>query len=521
MADCLESLLQETSLSHNQKDEKNTNISSEKLLSESKDENSNLLKMYRKINAKKRSKKLIKKKIEIKPKLSMKDVLKSIDTKRVSNINKKLDPIAQRSKVTKRPPTKTISSRALRIAASTNTNKAVSKWEDFVQTNRRARFLSFEEPKINPIATTQDMANNFRPNSTLEKQLFGVVRDNVNSIDFDDTEFSLAERRALEKLSLEDAKQRRTELKRFRILLSKYEAKCKREKRIKSKNFHRLKRKEKFKDTGFVQSSEEIDRMRARERVTLKHAQGSKWVRRLNKINFNDRNARKLLHHQKEMGRELKKHSISQNTIDSDSDNEPLNESATIPWSSQLKGLELAFESSRQHQEPHTNANAELPEVDMHEFNFEDVPANFAFDNIIGDFAEEKENQLKEDNDSDNGLPGWGQWANKDGNIRREKKLSKKKTQKSKPTNSSQKQKSNQPLVIINEERKEELRKHQVLQVPFPFRNQDHFENALNNPTGREWNTERKFIDKTKPKVSIPTGQIIPPAKREFHKAKS
>ena len=149
-------------------------------------------------------------------------------------------------------------------------------------------------------------------------------------------------------------------------------------------------------------------------------------------------------------------------------------------------------------------------EADLDESGFDkdDVAAAFAYDDITLDFMDEKEEREKEDLEESNELPGWGKWANKDGNIENKKSKKnekKKKTKKPKP-------KSNLPFVIVNEECKDELRKHQVLKVPFPFHNQSHFETTLHNPTGREWNTESRFTEKTRPRVYVPTGKIIPPA---------
>ena len=106
-----------------------------------------------------------------------------------------------------------------------------------------------------------------------------MVSENENAVDFKDTELSFTEQKALEKFSLEEARMRRAELKRFRILLSKYEAKCKREKRIKSKQFHKIKRREKFKNAYFDNNDDKLDKMRIKERVTLKHLHGSKWLK--------------------------------------------------------------------------------------------------------------------------------------------------------------------------------------------------------------------------------------------------
>ncbi|KAI6655870.1 U3 small nucleolar RNA-associated protein 14 [Oopsacas minuta] len=523
MTECLEQLLQGTTLTPLNTGKEQPN-DKEEILKGTQDENSNLLKIYRKIHNKRVINKSRK---DINSKLSMKDVLKTVNTERISNLAKNLDPIAQRSKVTKKPTSIPVSSRALRIAASTNTNKAVGKWEHFVTTNNQAQFLTFDEPRYNPITTTQDIASNFRPNSLLEKKLLGMVSDNVNSIDFKDTELSIAEQRALEKVSLEEARMRRTELKRFRILLSKYEAKCKREKRIKSKHFHKMKRKEKFKNAYFDNNEDKLERVRIRERVTLKHTHGSKWIKRLNKINFNDKNARNILHKQKEVAREMKKHPRTQVNDDSDTEHPDTTEgiseisrfisNSKNPWLKPQQDSVLLLSEDKESRDTSDNKWLES-QLNESGFNKDDVAAAFAYDDITLDFMDEKEQKETEELEESDSLPGWGRWAGKDGNIENKKfskKEMKKKSKKPRP-----KAKFNLPLVILNDERKDDLRKHQVIKVPFPFQSQSHFESTLHKPTGREWNTESRFIEKTRPRFSVPTGKIIPPAggRKDPHK---
>ena len=536
MADCLDILLQGTSLNETSNDTEQNRIYTGDLVKKAKDDKTNLLKIYRKINAKKGNRKSVHTKRETNSKLTMRDVLKTVDTERISNLAKNIDPIAQRSKLTKKPISDTLSSRALRIAALTNTNKTVSKWQHFVDTNNRARNLSFQEPKINPITTTQDLANNFRANSFLERELLGIVSENLDSLDYKDTELSIVEQRALEKVSLEEARMRRTELKRFRILLSKYEAKCKREKRIKSKHFHKMKRKEKFKNAYSDNREDEAEKVRVRERVTLKHAQGSKWVRRLNKINFNDKNARKLLHQQKEVARQLKRHPKTRPTANSDSETDhfPTNEKrsqaykfvsdSSNPWLKPQQESVLMVASEPDHDKEALNGDWLEYDNEDSGFNKADVAAAFANDDITVEFLEEKEHKETDELEENKDLPGWGKWANKDGNIEPKKRGRKKTIKSLKPKKKLKpKPKSSLPFVIMNTERKDDLRKHQVLKVPFPFQDKSHFESVLHIPTGREWNTESKFIDKTRPRVSVPTGKIIPPAggRKDLHRDKS
>lgn len=94
----------------------------------------------------------------------------------------------------------------------------------------------------------------------------------------------------LQALSLEEAQQRQDRLAKMRSLLFYHELKAKRLKKIKSKEYHRqLKRAEKRKaallgelgdEEAMRKSAEDAEFERAKERLTLKHKNTSKWARR-------------------------------------------------------------------------------------------------------------------------------------------------------------------------------------------------------------------------------------------------
>ena len=62
-----------------------------------------------------------------------------------------------------------------------------------------------------------------------------MLRGSHDLLEAPEEELTVAERKAMVRLCVEEAKERRRELRRMRRLLSQYEQKCQREKRSKSR----------------------------------------------------------------------------------------------------------------------------------------------------------------------------------------------------------------------------------------------------------------------------------------------
>ncbi|CAA2933704.1 Uncharacterized protein C57A7.06 [Olea europaea subsp. europaea] len=94
----------------------------------------------------------------------------------------------------------------------------------------------------------------------------------------------------LNKISVEDVKDRQTRLAKMRSLLFRHEMKARRIKKIKSKTYHRLLKKDRSKALeAEIQLDPEVAKdlamkqefKRAEERMTLKHQNSSKWAKRI------------------------------------------------------------------------------------------------------------------------------------------------------------------------------------------------------------------------------------------------
>lgn len=129
-------------------------------------------------------------------------------------------------------------------------------------------------------------------------------------------------------MSLEEAKLRHKELQRMRALLSYQEVKLKRQRKIKSKRYHRILKKEKLKKgmeqfenekknnpEVAIEKLNELEKLRALERASLKHKNTGKWAKH-NKLRAKyDDSARIALSEQLELSKNLTKKRV---TFDSD-----------------------------------------------------------------------------------------------------------------------------------------------------------------------------------------------------------
>ncbi|KAI1625885.1 Utp14 protein-domain-containing protein [Exophiala viscosa] len=185
-----------------------------------------------------------------------------------------------------------------REAAYDETKKELEKWVDTVKHNRRAEHIAF--PLVDPAAAGALNSKQLGPTSrsqpmnSLESTIqnimveSGLLSQNKGSLD--DQEQAYEE--LLEKtLPLEEVQARRAELRKARELMFREEIRARRIKKIKSKAYRRVHRKERQKDElerrgelsaqGLLDSEEEReknDRRRAEERMGARHRE-SKWAK--------------------------------------------------------------------------------------------------------------------------------------------------------------------------------------------------------------------------------------------------
>ncbi|TGO19670.1 hypothetical protein BTUL_0003g01260 [Botrytis tulipae] len=185
-----------------------------------------------------------------------------------------------------------------RSVAYDKSKETLDRWTDTVKHNRRADHLIF--PLADPDADSARA--NTRLQSTAQSKPFNELEATIQSILEEsglataggrDDEDKIREFEELEmnKLSMEEVKARRDQLRMARELLYREELKAKRVKKIKSKSYRKVHRKQRereeaknkaaLEEGGFVPSEDELeaqDRRRATERMGAKH-RNSKWAK--------------------------------------------------------------------------------------------------------------------------------------------------------------------------------------------------------------------------------------------------
>lgn len=185
-----------------------------------------------------------------------------------------------------------------RNAAYEKTKQTLERWTDTVKHNRRADHLIFPLPD-NDIASAHENSRlqptgNSKPFNELEATIQNILEESgLATVNGRDDEHRIREFEDLEtkQMTVEEVKTRRDQLRMARELLFREEAKSKRIKKIKSKSYRKVHRKQREKEErlhqqalaegGYVPSEDELearDRKRAQERMGAKH-RASKWAK--------------------------------------------------------------------------------------------------------------------------------------------------------------------------------------------------------------------------------------------------
>lgn len=183
-----------------------------------------------------------------------------------------------------------------REAAYAKSKEVLNRWIDTVKHNRRAEHLSFPLQDPNAIAAQGRRRLLPRVQSQPVTDLENVIQSILQDSGLTPTKSSVQDDEAFEELprnelSLNEVQARRTELRRARELLFREETRAKRIKKIKSKSYRRVHRKERERNAlqekdallaagvdNSESEQERNDRRRAEERMGARHRE-SKWGR--------------------------------------------------------------------------------------------------------------------------------------------------------------------------------------------------------------------------------------------------
>lgn len=210
-----------------------------------------------------------------------------------------------------------------RKAAYEISKEEVNKWKDTIQQNRQAEHLTFP---LNSSAqhneSTMLVNSTEHPVMELEKRVTKVLKEsNLVSLEKEST----FEEIATAKIDPDEMRKRTRELRLMRELMFREERKAKRIKKIKSKAYHRIKKKELTKNQELIEDFEESegeqDIARARERMSLKHKTTSKWAKDMIKHGMTkDKETREEMEEMLKQGERLRSKVMGNNSEDDSDD---------------------------------------------------------------------------------------------------------------------------------------------------------------------------------------------------------
>ncbi|KAF4072823.1 hypothetical protein AMELA_G00251930 [Ameiurus melas] len=228
-----------------------------------------------------------------------------------------------------------------RGVAYERSSKEVSRWETVVRQNQNAEQIIFplkQEP-AGPRRVEQVVAG-WKAQTPLEQQIFSLLHSNQQPVV--DPVLTPVEEASIRAMSLEEAKIRRAELQKARALQSYYEAKARRERKIKSKTYHKVQKKAKRREflkqfdemmkTDPAAALEELKKMelsRMEERMSLKHQNSGKWAKTKAIMAKYDDSARKAMQQQLELNKDLTQKLVV--SSDDDDEGEDDQEASALP----------------------------------------------------------------------------------------------------------------------------------------------------------------------------------------------
>lgn len=220
--------------------------------------------------------------------ISIEDLLDPLHGKSgFSKLRKDVHRMERKSLSLNTPLPRSDQERLERKAAYELSKKDITKWEPLVKRNREAPTIYFDEDTDVGFSTVGAIASEFKPRSVFEKKIASLVNDNDIIEAHRKDGARLLE---LNKISVEDVRDQQNRLAKMRSLLFRHELKAKRIRKIKSKTYHRLLKKDRLKAAAAAmemdpEAAKELamkqEFKRAEERLTLKHKNSSKWAKRI------------------------------------------------------------------------------------------------------------------------------------------------------------------------------------------------------------------------------------------------
>jgi len=193
-------------------------------------------------------------------------------------------------------------------------DEVTGKWRSTILTNRKAEHLSFpfNEPKSDGISTAS-LATSLTPTTDLELGVAEILKRSG----IEEKKIKEFEEFELNKLQEEEVEARMDQLKKMRYLMFYHEKKMKRKKKIKSKRYRKILKRQKMKNELSLEELEAIDeeaakekylkleKLRITERVTGRHRNKGKWAKSQLKRKNMDQETRRAIAEQLKQRKEL------------------------------------------------------------------------------------------------------------------------------------------------------------------------------------------------------------------------
>ncbi|RLN39762.1 uncharacterized protein C57A7.06-like isoform X1 [Panicum miliaceum] len=204
-----------------------------------------------------------------------------------SKVRKRLQQQEKKTTVMAAPLPKVEREKLERRVTYDTSRGELTKWERKVKQNREAPTLFFENDFNLGVNTIAAIASEFKPRTEFEKRIAEITRSTEIMEAHKNDGAKILE---LNKIDVEDVREHQNRLAKIRSLLFRHDLKAKRVKKIKSRTYHRMLKKDKLKaaSADFEADPEAAkdyamkqEFKRAEERMTLKHKNTSKWAKRI------------------------------------------------------------------------------------------------------------------------------------------------------------------------------------------------------------------------------------------------
>lgn len=231
--------------------------------------------------------------------LSIADMVSSLrGSSQYAHVKERMKSLAAGPSALAAPSSSAVEARAERKVAYQAATEQVDTWEDQAQAEARSKFVSFPHERRQELATVRaaptaaGLASKMTPSGALEVEIAALL-DGAGMADAKSAAHAAEDDLGEVTLTAEDMRKRQAELAKLRAMQSYDQAKRKQLKKIKSKAFHRVLKREKTRaaqaeldrmkehDPAAAQALEEDQAMqRAQARMTLRHQARGKWLKR-------------------------------------------------------------------------------------------------------------------------------------------------------------------------------------------------------------------------------------------------